>query len=180
MGNTFPDPTFGGILPNMTSSGLNQILKNYIVIPPPGSETVFVPSAPSGPAAGNIGQTYTYSTGGSYSNLGHPIQYRFDWGDGTFSDWSSSTNASKSWSTPNSYLIKAQARCATDTSVVSSWSSGLTVNITESIILQSPSNDEHFNACSLYSLPTFSWTATEAFKGYQLQFSPDTCLQCPN
>jgi hypothetical protein len=31
--NTFPDPTFGGILPAMTSSELNQLLWNYVLYP---------------------------------------------------------------------------------------------------------------------------------------------------
>ena len=39
------------------------------------------------------------------------------------------TSASKSWTSAGSYTVKAQARCATDTSVLSSWSSSISVNI---------------------------------------------------
>ncbi|MBC7093693.1 DUF4352 domain-containing protein, partial [Candidatus Bipolaricaulota bacterium] len=91
---------------------------------------VSTPSRPSGPSAGEVGQLLTYSTGGASCSEGHPIQYRFDWGDGTYSSWSSSTTASKTWNSAGTYQVKAQARCATDPSVVSGWSSALSVSIT--------------------------------------------------
>jgi hypothetical protein len=94
-------------------------------------ETISTPNVPSGPMNGTIGTLYTYSTGGSTSNLGHPVQCLIDWGDGSHSGWLpvGNTSASKSWASSGNYLIKAQARCATDTSVVSSWSGTLNVNI---------------------------------------------------
>jgi hypothetical protein len=42
------------------------------------------------------------------------------------------------------------------------------------IILQSPFDKTAFDTCSLYSLPAFSWTVMEAFKGYEIQFSLDS------
>jgi len=95
----------------------------------PTSETVSTPNTPSGPSSGEVGQSLTYSTGGSSSNLGHSIQYRFDWDDGSFSGWTSSTSASHSWSSANTYTVRAQARCAIHTGVESAWSSGKTVTI---------------------------------------------------
>jgi hypothetical protein len=96
----------------------------------PSAETISTPTPPSGPTNGTISTSYSYSTGGSTSNLGHSIEYRFDWGDGTYSNWSSSTTALKSWSSTGTYTVKAQARCAADTFVVSNWSSGLSVTVT--------------------------------------------------
>jgi len=94
------------------------------------SESVSTPGQPSGPTSGITGTSYTYSTGGSSCNLGHSLEYRFDWGDGTpYSTWSSSTNALHSWVVTGTYTVKAQARCATHTSVVSNWSCGLSVAI---------------------------------------------------
>ena len=136
-------------------------------------EAVSTPSIPSGTANGIITVGYDYSTGGSVSNLGHPVEYRFDWGDGTYSNWSSSMSVSKSWSSPGTYAVKAQARCANDTNTISNWSPELAVDITAPIALQSPSNEAIFNVCSLYSLPTFSWTIEEVFKSYEIQFSSD-------
>ncbi len=96
----------------------------------PGPHTVSTPNRPSGPASGKVGQPLTYSTGEASCSEGHAVQYRFDWGDGTYSSWSSSTTASKTWNSAGTYQVKAQARCASDTSVVSSWSSTRSVTIT--------------------------------------------------
>ena len=97
-------------------------------LPPP--EAISVPSSLSGPTNGIIGTAYTYNAGGSSSNLGHSIQYLFAWGDGTDSGWLpvGQTSASKSWASASTYSVRAQARCSTHTSVVSSWSGTITVN----------------------------------------------------
>jgi hypothetical protein len=50
--------------------------------------------------------------------------------------------------------------------------SGIAV-IPSPITLTSPSEQAPFDACSLYSLPTFAWNATETFKSYEIQFSPE-------
>ena len=92
-------------------------------------ETMSAPTVPSGPASGQPGQSYTYSTGGATNSLGHPVEYRLDWGDGSYSSWSSSTSASHSWASAGTYQVKAQARCASHTSVVSSWSSARSVGV---------------------------------------------------
>ena len=98
--------------------------------PPPSGETVSVPSILSGPTSGTAGIAYTYSTGGAVSSLGDSTEYQFDWkGDGSdLSSWGSATQ-SKTWMTGGNYTVKARARCATHTSVISGWSSGLLVNI---------------------------------------------------
>jgi len=93
------------------------------------AHTVSTPSTPSGPSSGCVGQTLMFTTGGASDSLGHSVQYRFDWGDGTYSPWSSSTSASHSYSSPGPYEVKAQARCSVDTSVVSAWSSATIVTI---------------------------------------------------
>ncbi len=93
-------------------------------------EAVSTPDIPSGSSNGYIDTSYTYSTGGSISNAGHSIEYRFDWGGGSYSSWSSSTSASYVWSSAGTYSIKAQARCAIDIVVVSSWSDSKAITIT--------------------------------------------------
>ena len=140
---------------------------------PTETETVSTPVTPSGPTNGIIDMSYSFATGGSISNLGHSVQYLFDWGDGTNSGWLPVENSasSYSWASPGTYSVKAQARCATDNSVVSGWSSTLTITIVAPIALQSPSDNILADTCSLYSLPTFSWIIGETFKSYELQFS---------
>lgn len=92
------------------------------------SETVSTPNTPTGPSNGQVGQSLSFSTGDSTSNLGHSVEYRFDWGDGTPPTWGSSTQ-SHSYTIFGNYSVKAEARCQTHTSVVSTLSSGLPVTI---------------------------------------------------
>ncbi|MFO7677262.1 MAG: C1 family peptidase [Thermoplasmatota archaeon] len=88
------------------------------------------PSTPSGPAGLEIGEEGTYSTSASDPD-GDLVQYRFNWGDGTFSVWTPldlsghTGSLSYSWDTPGNYLVKAQAR--DEHGAESSWSNGLTV-----------------------------------------------------
>ena len=51
------------------------------------AETVSAPDEPTGPSTGLISTSYDYSTGGSTSSLGHSVQYKFDWDDGSDSGW---------------------------------------------------------------------------------------------
>src|SRR4030095_6331588 len=54
------------------------------------------PSKAHGPSALCIGVNGNYSTGNSTSSMGHAVEYQFDWGDGTQSDWGTATR-SHSW-----------------------------------------------------------------------------------
>ena len=139
------------------------------------AETVSAPTMPTGTASGTTGTSYSYSTGGSTSSLGHSVQYKFDWGDGTDSGWLpvGTTLASKAWSTPGAKSVKVKARCSGDTSVESGWSAILTVSISAgpSITLIAPSDGQTFTACSYYDSPTFQWNVSGTFKTVELQFS---------
>jgi hypothetical protein len=118
-----------------------------------------------------------FSTQENLSNLDHSVQYLIDWGDGTNSGWLpvGTVGASKSWTSPGTYLVRAQARCDSDTSEVSKWSSALSVTVTDTpttITLLSPPDETPYTACSLYSLPSFTWQADgSSFTGYEIQFS---------
>ncbi len=102
--------------------------EKWVTITTPHEE-ISAPSAPTGPSTGEENESLTFSTGNATSSLGHPLEYRFDWGDGDFSEWSSSTTASHSWSEADTYPIKAQARCAEHTYAVSEWSNSTSVAI---------------------------------------------------
>jgi hypothetical protein len=102
-------------------------------------ETVSTPTIPSGPTTGTTGRNYAYTTGASWSNVGHSVEYQFDWkGDGSeLSAWGPS-NQSKTWSASCVYNVRARARCTQDTSVISDWSSPLSVEISVPDILVTP------------------------------------------
>jgi Zn-dependent metalloprotease len=138
-----------------------------------GIETISMPATPSGPGRGVADTTYTYSTGGSSSNLGHLVQYFFDWGDSTDSGWLpvGQTSASKTWSSTGSYSVKVQGRCSTHTGAISTWSGTCNVNI--ELGLQSPSEAAVFDSSFLITnyQPTFTWTFTGAYTGFKILFS---------
>jgi len=103
---------------------------------------VSTPNIPSGPTNGFVSISYQFTTGGSSCSQAHSVEYRFDWGDGSYSSWSSSTNASHSWSVVNTYTVRAQARCAVNNAILSGWSTGATITI---------------SACTPPSAPTNPW-----------------------
>jgi hypothetical protein len=108
--------------------------------------SVSAPTTPSGSSYEDKNLTCTFTTGGSICDQGHGIQYKFDWGDGQYSDWLSIKiggalfiSTSHSWSSYGTYSIRAQARCATDNNVVSGWSFIKSITICESHFLYSGS-----------------------------------------
>jgi formylglycine-generating enzyme required for sulfatase activity len=76
-----------------------------------------------------VGASLTYTASGALDNLSRPVEYRFDWGNGTYSAWSSAANVSYSWTVAGTRQVKAQARSATDPGVISIWSSALPVGV---------------------------------------------------
>ena len=106
-----------------------DVVANFVV----ATETVSTPNLPSGPGSGGAGTSYSYATGGAVSSQGHAVEYQFDWkGDGTdLSPWGAATQ-SKTWGTVGAYQVKARARCLSDPAVVSNWSGGLSVVVTQS------------------------------------------------
>jgi len=94
------------------------------------SESVSTPAKPSGPSSGNAATSYSYIASGASSNLGHSLQYQFDWkGDGTDRSIWGAANQQKSWSTASTYNVRVRARCSIHTSVISNWSSVTPVTI---------------------------------------------------
>jgi hypothetical protein len=92
-------------------------------------ESISTPAPPTGPATGTVGTASTFSASGASSSLGHSVQYRFVFGDGSVSPWLpvGTTTASHSWVAAATYQVTVEARCATDTQVISSRSAPLTV-----------------------------------------------------
>ena len=108
---------------NITMNGDKSVTANF------AEETVSVPNTPSGPSTGFKGQSLSFLTGGSVNNMGHSVEYQFDWGDGNQSAWVPSGSASHAYATTGTFQVKARARCQTHTSVVSGWSTSSAVNI---------------------------------------------------
>ena len=99
------------------------------------SNSPLKPSKPSGPVSGKIGEIYTYLTFTTDPD-GDQVFYKWDWGDGTFSDWigpvdgGSNSSASKTWTECGEYIIRVAAK---DThGKTSSWSDSVTLSIPRS------------------------------------------------
>ncbi len=122
------------------TNGPNFVMANF------SPESVSTPKTPDGATSGKIGISYTYMTGASSSNLGHPVEYQFEWsGEGSdLSPWGSASQ-SKTWTTAGLYNVRARARCAQDISVVSDWSSVLTVKISVPDISVTPAVYDYGN-----------------------------------
>ncbi len=93
-------------------------------------ESISPPAFLTGQVAGIPNTLYTYMTGGASTNVGNPVQYFFDWGDSTDSNWlpMGVTSAQKAWPTGGTYSVKARARDSVNPSIVSTDTT-LTVNI---------------------------------------------------
>lgn len=85
-------------------------------------ELISTPNTPTGDATGDVDENLQYTTGGSVSDSGHTVEYRFNWNDDNYSTWSTNTSASHSWSIAGTYNITAQARCQTHTTILSASS----------------------------------------------------------
>ncbi len=138
-------------------------------------ETVFTPTTPSGTTSGSTGTSYTYSTGGASSNLGHTVQYQFDWGDGNTSGWLpvGTTSASHTWSSAGTYSVKAQARCATHTSIVSSLSGTLSVVITTAETVSTPTTPSGTTSGSTATSYTYSTGGASSNLGHTVEYQFD-------
>ncbi|MGO9096715.1 MAG: LamG-like jellyroll fold domain-containing protein [Bryobacteraceae bacterium] len=133
-----------------------------VTLNPP--ETISTPAAPTGPASGTTGTSYTYTASGATSSYGHSVQYQFNWGDGTNSGWQAvgATSASHAWTTASTYQVTAQARCAIDTTVTSAVSTGLAVT------MGPPSPPTGLAATPGNTQVTLSWSASTGATSYNV------------
>ncbi|MCG2680311.1 MAG: SBBP repeat-containing protein, partial [Kiritimatiellae bacterium] len=137
-----------------SNAATNDVSDSVFSISSAATETVSTPSQPSGANSGLKATSYPFTTGGSTSNLGHSIQYKFDWDDGSDSGWLAvgTTTAAHSWSAAGSYDVRAMARCAEHTTVESIWSPTLSVIITDGV------TTGHYNSPAQYKvLPEVIW-----------------------
>ena len=93
-------------------------------------------NSPEGPSSGEVNELLTFVPGSAGTNDGN-IEYRFDWGDGSYSAWSSSATVSHSWTLAGIYSVKDQAQAsgislgwASGQSIDSEWSAGFNITIT--------------------------------------------------
>lgn len=145
--------TYSNVVSNQTSQSYTGTI----------SEVISIPKTPTGNLSGYTGTSYKFSTGGSKSSLGtsHPVEYQFEWGDGTFSSWGSSLSSysqSHVWTVPVTYPVKAWARCKNHPTIVSAWSNSSSISIQGKpfIKVTSPNGGENFVAGTTH---TITWNS---------------------
>lgn len=93
-----------------------------------------IPITPSGPTLIEIGVVYNFSSS-SFDIDGDQIRYKFDWGDGTFSNWSDyldseiSISMSHYWSEISIYEVYVVAQDSEG--LYSNWSQALNIEVSE-------------------------------------------------
>jgi hypothetical protein len=102
--------------------------------PDTDNEPPMTPLEPSGPVYVEVGTSYEYSDS-AVDPEGGLVRLRFDWGDGTLSDWTAyvasntSVSASHLWENVSTYVIKVIAQDQNGSN--SEWSDPLTVIVSQ-------------------------------------------------
>jgi hypothetical protein len=100
------------------------------------------PSTPSGPANGDAGTTYTYTSSATDPD-GDSISYLFEWGDDTDSGWTDpipsgqTATETHKWSDQGTYQIKVKARDVPDLDE-SEWSDPLEISMPKNKPINTP------------------------------------------
>jgi len=136
-------------------------------------ETVTSPSKPSGPTSGASGETLTYTTTGGSSSEGHPLEYRFDWDDGTYSDWGAGGTDSHAWALGAIYNVRAQARCQEHTDVESLWSLVLAVSIDVAETVSRPGTPSGETTIETGVTESYSTKSASSSQGHVLEYRFD-------
>ncbi len=133
------------------------------------AETVSKPGAPTGELVPAPNQDYAYATTGATSNLGHEIEYQFSWGDGSFSDWSSSTSASHAWANDGARNVTVTARCKLHTEKTNT-SSATTVQVVTPEVISAPGAPQGALQTSTNVMQSYTTAAATSNLGHAVEY----------
>ena len=125
------------------------------------------PSSPSGPDSGTPGTSYDF-TATTTDPDGDQVAFKFDWGDGSQSNWTSYVNsgssASKShfWSDEGTYEVKVKAKDIYGAE--SGWSAGHSITI-RAVVLEIDPSSLDFDEVGKSSTKTMTFRAYNAGGG---------------
>lgn len=91
------------------------------------------PNVPTGDSIFYVGQWGKFAIDGYVTPPNDSLQFRFDWGDSTLSNWEY-VWGEHVWYAPGYYSVKCQARSALDTNNVSEWSYPLWVEVIDTLV----------------------------------------------
>jgi hypothetical protein len=107
----------------------------------PANDPPLKPDTPTGDAEGKAGDEYTYTTSTTDPD-GDAIYYKWDWDDGTTSDWlgpfgnGADATASHTWDDEGDYNIKVKARDPSGEE--SDWSDPLPITMPQAKVFSLP------------------------------------------
>ena len=96
-------------------------------------ESISRPDSMSGPSLGYRGENLIFVAYGGRSNVNHPLEYQFDWGDGQLSSWGDSIN-SKTYFESGIYDVRVRGRCKIHHSYVSDWTDNFQVTVSGCVL----------------------------------------------
>ncbi len=126
------------------------------------------PYKPTGLSGGNVCISYEYTTSTTDPN-GNQLYYKFDWDDGTYSNWigpynsGETASASHIWSEPDACNIKVKAKDVFGEE--SDWSNSFTVTISNNAPYEPSNPNPENNSIDIEIDTILSWTGGD----------PDTC-----
>jgi hypothetical protein len=95
-----------GILGGWDSGNSDALLVKYA---PMENQRPNKPSTPTGSSKGDPDTEYTFSTSTTDPD-GDSIMYKWDWGDGNYSEWLETSEASHTWTTEDKFEIRVIAK----------------------------------------------------------------------
>ena len=132
------------------------------------NEPPSTPAIPTGSEYLQPNDNAPYFTSAVDPNNGDTVYYKFDWGDGSTSEWTTAETVENSWDTGGTYTVKAMAK--DDSEAESDWSDGLTVTVNSppsQPTLKEPTN--HLVGVDINTL-TFDWDDCEDPEGNSITY----------
>jgi len=93
------------------------------------------PSKPSGPAKGEPDTEYAFSTSSTDPD-GDQVSYLWDWGDGNFSDWLDTNEATYTWTSEDNFEVRVMAK--DEHGGESDWSDPLSFSTPKNKVINTP------------------------------------------
>ena len=134
-------------------------------------ETISTPiTSPSAEMTLNLGGWLNPKVlSGAVSNMGHTVEYQWDWGNGTMSTWSPSSSSVMPTDVAGDFPVRVYARCIEHPDVESDWSEILLVHVIDVETITRP-NLSGPGTGTVGELLTFTVSGAESNHGHALEY----------